>query len=93
MIPLHTMAQSSTLLRITNTTLDAWSLTLSRQYYPYLEACTDSQNLSVTLREAKVEFGEHVASKLKLSKDGTKVLWPQPTDDPEDPQNVRLPNL
>ncbi|KAI0646131.1 MFS general substrate transporter [Trametes meyenii] len=37
--------------------------------------------------EAKVEFGEEIASKLKLSKDGTKVLWPQPTDDPEDPQN------
>lgn len=36
-----------------------------------------------------IEFGEEVASKLKLSSDGTKVLWPQPTDDPEDPQNVR----
>lgn len=40
-------------------------------------------------REAKVEFGEAVASRLKLSRDGTKVLWPQPSDDPEDPQNVR----
>src|ERR1700683_5094598 len=40
-------------------------------------------------REAKIEFGETVASKLKLTSDGTKVLWPQPTDDPEDPQNVR----
>ena len=39
-------------------------------------------------RKAKAEFGESVASKLKLSPDGTKVLWPQPTDDPEDPQNV-----
>jgi hypothetical protein len=38
-------------------------------------------------REAKVEFGETVAAKLKLSKDGTKVLWPQPTDSPLDPQN------
>jgi len=37
--------------------------------------------------EAKIEFGEEVAKKLKLSPDGTKVLWPQPTDDPEDPQN------
>ncbi|KIM88318.1 hypothetical protein PILCRDRAFT_3335 [Piloderma croceum F 1598] len=37
--------------------------------------------------EAKIEFGETVASKLKLTSDGTKVLWPQPTDDPEDPQN------
>lgn len=40
-------------------------------------------------REAKIELGEAVAAKLKLSADGTKVLWPQPTDDPEDPQNVR----
>ncbi|KAK0192766.1 major facilitator superfamily domain-containing protein [Armillaria mellea] len=37
--------------------------------------------------EAKVEFGEVFASKLKLSRDGTKVLWPQPTDSPRDPQN------
>ncbi|KAF8877198.1 major facilitator superfamily domain-containing protein [Infundibulicybe gibba] len=37
--------------------------------------------------EAIVEFGEPFASKLKLTKDGTKILWPQPTDDPEDPQN------
>ena len=39
-------------------------------------------------REAKVEFGEAAASKLKLSRDGTKVLWPQPSDDLQDPQNV-----
>ncbi|KAJ6453745.1 MFS general substrate transporter [Mycena sanguinolenta] len=37
--------------------------------------------------EAKIEFGETVASRLKLSRDGTKVLWPQPTDSPDDPQN------
>ncbi|KAK0495907.1 major facilitator superfamily domain-containing protein [Armillaria luteobubalina] len=37
--------------------------------------------------EAKIEFGETFASKLKLSRDGTKVLWPQPTDSPRDPQN------
>ncbi|KAI0634985.1 MFS general substrate transporter [Trametes polyzona] len=43
--------------------------------------------LVIDPEEAKVEFGEKVAKKLKLSKDGTKVLWPQPTDDPEDPQN------
>jgi hypothetical protein len=40
--------------------------------------------------EARVEFGDAVASRLKLSPDGKIVLWPQPTDDPEDPQNVRL---
>ncbi|THG96852.1 hypothetical protein EW026_g5053 [Hermanssonia centrifuga] len=37
--------------------------------------------------EARVEFGEQVACRLKLTKDGTRVLWPQPSDDPEDPQN------
>ncbi|KAF7798264.1 hypothetical protein EIP86_009481 [Pleurotus ostreatoroseus] len=42
-------------------------------------------------REAQVEFGEEVAQRLKLSQDGTKVLWPQPLDDPEDPQNVIAP--
>lgn len=38
-------------------------------------------------REARVEFGEAVSSQLKLSSDGQYVLWPQPTDDPDDPQN------
>ncbi|KNZ81415.1 hypothetical protein J132_00654 [Termitomyces sp. J132] len=38
-------------------------------------------------REAKIEFGEAVASRLKLSPDGTKVLWPQPHDSDLDPQN------
>ena len=39
-------------------------------------------------REARVEFGEKIVSRLKLSPDGTKVLWPQLSDDPEDPLNV-----
>ncbi|KAF7794090.1 hypothetical protein EIP86_005220 [Pleurotus ostreatoroseus] len=43
--------------------------------------------LVVDPEEARIEFGEAVAKKLKLSKDGTKVLWPQPADDPLDPQN------
>lgn len=43
--------------------------------------------LVIDPEEAKIEFGEEVAKRLKLSKDGTIVLWPQPTDDPEDPQN------
>ncbi len=38
-------------------------------------------------REAKIELGEAVAARLKLTKDGTKVLWPQPSDSPRDPQN------
>jgi hypothetical protein len=43
-------------------------------------------NTSV-FREAKIELGETVAAKLKLTSDGTKVLWPQPTDSALDPQN------
>ncbi|KAG6860492.1 hypothetical protein C0995_010529 [Termitomyces sp. Mi166 len=38
-------------------------------------------------REAIIEFGEAVASRLKLSPDGSKVLWPQPHDSDLDPQN------
>ncbi|PPQ96419.1 hypothetical protein CVT26_005098 [Gymnopilus dilepis] len=37
--------------------------------------------------ETQREFGKEIASRLKLSADGKYVLWPQPTDDPEDPQN------
>ncbi|KAL0958250.1 hypothetical protein HGRIS_000403 [Hohenbuehelia grisea] len=43
--------------------------------------------LIIDPKEARLELGDAVASRLKLSSDGTKVLWPQPTDDPEDPQN------
>ncbi|KAF8918897.1 MFS general substrate transporter [Mucidula mucida] len=43
--------------------------------------------LVIDPQEAKIEFGEAVASKLKLSRDGQKVLWPQPTDSSRDPQN------
>ncbi|KAG6850295.1 hypothetical protein H0H93_015237 [Arthromyces matolae] len=43
--------------------------------------------LIVDPQEAKIELGEHIASQLKLTKDGTKILWPQPTDSPDDPQN------
>ena len=38
-------------------------------------------------RQAKAELGEEVAARLKLTQDGTKVLWPQPTDSEKDPQN------
>ncbi|EKM53344.1 uncharacterized protein PHACADRAFT_197775 [Phanerochaete carnosa HHB-10118-sp] len=43
--------------------------------------------LVVDPEEAKVEFGEEISKKLKLTADGTTVLWPQPADDPDDPQN------
>lgn len=37
--------------------------------------------------EARLEYGDEIARKLKLTKSGKYVLWPQPTDDPNDPQN------
>lgn len=43
--------------------------------------------LVVDPEEARVEFGEKAAARLKLNKRGNKVLWPQPYDTPEDPQN------
>ncbi|KIJ61484.1 hypothetical protein HYDPIDRAFT_177044 [Hydnomerulius pinastri MD-312] len=43
--------------------------------------------LVIDPQEAVIEFGEAVAAKLKLTADGSKVLWPQPLDDPNDPQN------
>ncbi|KAF5392825.1 hypothetical protein D9757_000897 [Collybiopsis confluens] len=51
--------------------------------------------LVVDPEEARVEFGEAIASRLKLSKDGATILWPQPTDSPHDPQNwsTRKKNL
>ncbi|KAK1218323.1 hypothetical protein PQX77_018994 [Marasmius sp. AFHP31] len=45
------------------------------------------KNLIVDPEEARAEFGEAAASTLKLSPDGTKILWPQPSDSPLDPQN------
>ncbi|KAF9459116.1 MFS general substrate transporter [Collybia nuda] len=43
--------------------------------------------LIIDPEEAKLELGGTIAAQLKLSDDGTKVLWPQPTDSPLDPQN------
>ncbi|KAI0088615.1 MFS general substrate transporter [Irpex rosettiformis] len=43
--------------------------------------------LVVDPAEARAEFGDDIANGLKLSFDGSKVLWPQPLEDPGDPQN------
>ncbi|KLO19177.1 MFS general substrate transporter [Schizopora paradoxa] len=43
--------------------------------------------LVIDPEEAFIEFGEEIASSLKLTKDGKKILWPQPYDDACDPQN------
>ncbi|KAH9810227.1 major facilitator superfamily domain-containing protein [Melampsora americana] len=37
--------------------------------------------------EAHIEYGEALASQLKLDETGTMILWPQPDDNPDDPQN------
>ena len=83
--------QSLTWFRTTNTTLDdSSSIPSARFRLLFVCWCWNELTDAVLVRrEAKIEFGEHVASRLKLSADGTKVLWPQPSDDPEDPQNVR----
>jgi hypothetical protein len=47
-----------------------------------------SGRLVIDPKEARAEFGDVIADRLKLSKDGRFVLWPQPTNRPEDPQNV-----
>lgn len=47
-----------------------------------------SSGLVVEIEEAKRVFGEDVASKLKTNKHGNIVLYPQPTDNADDPQNV-----
>jgi hypothetical protein len=72
---------------------NAGRLVVDPEYVPSLLLHRDSRPHAIifwSFREAKIEFGEAVASKLKLSSDGTKVLWPQPSNDPEDPQNVRF---
>lgn len=43
--------------------------------------------LVVDIEEARREFGDEIASKLKLASDGRTILWPQPTNRPDDPQN------
>ena len=54
-----------------------------------------NRSFSRLFREAKIELGAAVAARLKLSEDGTKVLWPQPTNSALDPQNwsMRRKNL
>ncbi|GHJ89596.1 hypothetical protein NliqN6_5998 [Naganishia liquefaciens] len=43
--------------------------------------------LVVDPEEAKIEYGEEIASRLKVSRDGKYILWPQPSDRADDPQN------
>ncbi|KAL0568437.1 hypothetical protein V5O48_013549, partial [Marasmius crinis-equi] len=47
----------------------------------------DAGRLILDPEEARLEFGEAFSSRLKLTKDGKTILWPQPRDDPADPQN------
>ncbi|KAL0575223.1 hypothetical protein V5O48_006739 [Marasmius crinis-equi] len=50
----------------------------------------DAGRLILDPEEARIEFGEALTSRLKLTKDGKTILWPQPRDDPADPQNVSI---
>ncbi|KAJ3572242.1 hypothetical protein NP233_g3222 [Leucocoprinus birnbaumii] len=59
--------------------------TVDLDIYTYHE--TNAGRLVLDPVEARKEFGAEISLKLKLTKDGKKVLWPQPTDDPNDPQN------
>ncbi|KAL1717097.1 major facilitator superfamily domain-containing protein [Schizophyllum commune] len=43
--------------------------------------------LVVDPEEARIEFGAAFAARLKTTPDGHTILWPQPHDTPEDPQN------
>ncbi|KAF9254967.1 MFS general substrate transporter, partial [Marasmius fiardii PR-910] len=47
----------------------------------------ESGRIILDPEEARIEFGEEFTSRLKLTKDGKTILWPQPRDDPADPQN------
>ncbi|KAK4703847.1 hypothetical protein P7C70_g2363, partial [Phenoliferia sp. Uapishka_3] len=47
----------------------------------------DDGRLVVDPAEARIEYGDEIADHLKTNNKGTKVLWPQPSDDPNDPQN------
>ncbi|CAK5272184.1 unnamed protein product [Mycena citricolor] len=54
---------------------------------PFALRAHTAGRLVIDPAEARLEFGDAVAARLKLSADGKTVLWPQPTDSPEDPQN------
>lgn len=60
------------------------SSSIPSELYPFISDKAHLILLMLALvtacREAKIELGEKVASQLKLTKDGSKVLWPQPTD-------------
>lgn len=80
---------SLTFSRTTNAMLVGSSLTQSNSPYKVSHCTGVYLWLFLICREARIEFGDDIAKALKLSEDGAVVLWPQPTDDPEDPQNVR----
>ena len=49
---------------------------------------TDHSGLVIEPEEAERVFGKDVAVNLKTNHHGNVVLYPQPTDNPDDPQNV-----
>lgn len=89
----HDLASSSASNHDSSSEVDLYSLHEQRAGRLIIDPAYVLGSLYLTsiahshLREAKIELGEAVAARLKLSRDGTKVLWPQPTDSPRDPQN------
>lgn len=51
---------------------------------------TDHSGLIIEPDEAERVFGKDVAANLKTNHHGNVVLYPQPTDNPDDPQNVNV---
>lgn len=68
-----------------NNVLVDWLLTPSASF-----SSSFSLVVHPSTRAVGIEFGDEVASCVKLSLDGKFDLWPQPSNDPEDPQNVGL---
>ncbi|KAI0746559.1 MFS general substrate transporter [Daedaleopsis nitida] len=66
---------------------ETYQYLLSYQYNHAGRLVLDPRRLGFQCRSAPSELGDEIAQRLKLSPDGSKVLWPQPRDDPDDPQN------
>ncbi|KAN0107659.1 Major facilitator superfamily domain containing protein [Russula decolorans] len=81
----HSPGESSSDFNEKITVVESQGCVSEIDFTTYHEECAG--RLVLDPKEAHIEFGDTVASRLKLSPDGNIVLWPQPSDDPEDPQN------
>ncbi|KAG1831128.1 major facilitator superfamily domain-containing protein [Suillus variegatus] len=67
--------------------LDKFDVEVAEKFDPASYYEQAAGRLVIDPQLAKIEFGEALASTLKLSADGSTILWPQPANDPNDPQN------